>query len=95
MNISNFERRELFVCLTDSILEVERRVDYILHPRIVPSEENMGCLHHEIGDMLAIIDRLVDLGVLSGDTLDACVERKMTKLENYILFKNDTDIVNY
>ena len=56
---------------------------------------NAELLHGEVADFLGIVDRLIELNVFSAAKLDTDAEAKIRKLENYLLYKGDTDIVNY
>jgi hypothetical protein len=94
------EQRELLVCLFEEAAEVTQIIAKILRfgynsSATAETASNAELLHREVADFLGIVDRLTELNVFSAVKLDADAQTKLTKLENYLLYKGDTDIVNY
>jgi hypothetical protein len=94
------EQRELLYCLFEEAAEVTQIVAKILRFGYTTcvssgSASNAELLHGEVADFLGIVDRLTELNLFSAVKLDEGAQAKLCKLENYLLYKGDTDIVNY
>jgi hypothetical protein len=88
------EQRELLICLFEEAAEVTQTVAKILRfgygsHNPFSGISNADLLLTETADFLAIVDRLVELGLLSSEQLTAAIDAKLAKLENYLLFKGD------
>lgn len=95
------EQEELLICLFEEAAEVTQVVAKILrfgyntrHPD-ENSPTNARRLLIEVGDFLGIVDRLTVLDVFETARLNAYRDTKLAKLEDFLLFKDDTEIVNY
>lgn len=91
------EQRELLVCLFEEAAEVVQIVAKILRFGYASSNpftghSNANLLHTEIGDFFGIVDRLTELDLLSMDQIGEAAEAKLAKLENYLLYKGDTNL---
>jgi hypothetical protein len=92
------EQRELLVCLMEEAAEVTQVITKILRfgytsSPLLSDVTNAERLQREVADFLGIVDRLIELELFSAVALDEGAEAKLLKLENYLLFKGDTDIV--
>jgi len=92
------EQRELLICLMEEASEVSQVIAKILRfgytsSPLLSEVTNAQRLQCEVAEFLGIVDRLIELKLFSAVALDEGAEAKLLKLENYLLFKGDTDTV--
>lgn len=93
------EQRELLVCLFEEAAEVTQVIAKILRFGYASRNPHTGVavadrLQTEVADFLGIVDRLIELELFSVDALAEGADAKQTKLENYLLYKGDTQLVD-
>jgi NTP pyrophosphatase (non-canonical NTP hydrolase) len=82
--------KERLLVLIEECAEVQQAVSKIFRFGVHScypnhySNDNITELHQEVGDVIAMIDSLVELGFLDRKELDLAVERKREKLKIWI-----------
>jgi hypothetical protein len=89
--MSDYER-ELLVCLVEECAEIQKDACKGLrfglddhHPEL--TETNRTLIARELGDLLCVLDLLVENGTLHPDEIDAGMQAKRLKLAQYLKHK--------
>ncbi len=84
--------RELLVCLIEECAEIQKDACKALrfgiddHP-VDRTESNRETIAGELGDLLCVLDLLVENGTLNPDHIDAGMQAKRAKLAQYLKHK--------